>query len=202
MHYIYKIFCDVTGKVYIGQTSKSIETRFNQHMAGYTVKDRQHLPLYKDVAKYGREHFHLSLLHQYEDIEDANISEQYLILRYHAHQPEFGYNTALGGENYRYVPKRSVCQLAFPSCKIVHAYNNVSVAGKWHRIHPAYITLACLEPGTIFNSHLWCFGTDYPQYIKQLKAKQAGDVVEPNFQFHQLDLEGYGLPYYHRPQFV
>ena len=55
MSYIYKIINDINDKVYIGQTSYSLETRFKEHL--YKVNlDR---PLYRAMRKYGIDNFHI-----------------------------------------------------------------------------------------------------------------------------------------------
>ena len=52
--YIYKVTNDVNDKVYIGQTIRTVEQRFNQH-----IKDSKKRDCYfhRAMNKYGCEHF-------------------------------------------------------------------------------------------------------------------------------------------------
>ena len=54
--YIYKIYNDVNDKIYIGQTIRTIEHRFCQHIYDSKNEDRNY-PLYCAMRKYGKEHF-------------------------------------------------------------------------------------------------------------------------------------------------
>ena len=89
MSYIYKIINDINDKVYIGQTSYSLETRFKEHL--YKVNlDR---PLYRAMRKYGIDKFHIQLI---EETSKPNEREIYWIQYYNSYHN--GYNATLGGE--------------------------------------------------------------------------------------------------------
>lgn len=91
---IYKIVNQVNGKVYIGQTTKSIEKRFQGHVArangGYKGK------LYPAMRKYGIDNFKIELVETCISIEQLNEREIYWINYYNS--IDDGYNIALGGE--------------------------------------------------------------------------------------------------------
>ena len=56
MGYIYKITNNINGKSYIGKTERTIEIRWKEHLRHIaSLQDR--LPLYKAMAKYGKENF-------------------------------------------------------------------------------------------------------------------------------------------------
>lgn len=57
---IYKITCLVNQKVYIGQTSETIEKRFARHM-GYQ-KDESDTKFYRAIRKYGKENFRIEAI--------------------------------------------------------------------------------------------------------------------------------------------
>ena len=53
---IYKITNKVNGKIYVGQTIKSLKERFQKHCWGTTYKDKYHLnmAIKKAIKKYGK----------------------------------------------------------------------------------------------------------------------------------------------------
>ena len=90
--YIYKITNDVNDKIYIGQTSRDIDTRFDEHCA----ETRGHSKLHNAIQKYGWTHF------QIEEIEQVPLNqlderEIYWINFFDSTNDEKGYNISLGG---------------------------------------------------------------------------------------------------------
>lgn len=90
--YIYKITCKVNNKIYIGQTTETLEKRFNRHM-GYQ-KDTHDTKFYRAVRKYGVENFYIELIAQATSKEELDNLEEHYIQKYQA--IEKGYNTSLG----------------------------------------------------------------------------------------------------------
>lgn len=90
--YIYKITCKVNNKVYIGQTTESLERRFSRHM-GYQ-KDSNDTKFYRAVRKYGVENFYIEEIAKATSKEELDLLEEYYIKFYDA--IDKGYNTALG----------------------------------------------------------------------------------------------------------
>ena len=93
MAYIYKITNDINQKVYIGQTSRSIEIRWKEHQRDIKRTNFEIRPLYRAINKYGIEHFHIELI---EETEYPNEREKYWIEYYQSFKN--GYNATLGGE--------------------------------------------------------------------------------------------------------
>ena len=62
MGYIYKITNDVNDKVYIGQTTLSIEARFKRHL--YNVNLDIKTKLYDAIRLFGAEHFKILLIEE------------------------------------------------------------------------------------------------------------------------------------------
>ena len=92
MGYIYKITNDVNDKVYIGQTTLSIETRFKQHL--YNSNNNIKNKFYNAIHLIGQEMFHVSLV---EEVPDSLLDEReiYWINYYNSYYN--GYNSTLGG---------------------------------------------------------------------------------------------------------
>lgn len=74
MGYIYKIYNDINNKVYIGQTSKTVEDRFKEHIK--QAKNGTPYHLYNAMRKYGIEHFFVEEIEQC-DRNSLNKKEQY-----------------------------------------------------------------------------------------------------------------------------
>lgn len=56
---IYKIINDINNKIYIGQTTESLERRFARH-CGYQLNDDTYF--HRAIKKYGKEHFKIHLI--------------------------------------------------------------------------------------------------------------------------------------------
>ena len=95
MSKIYKITNNQNGKIYIGQTSKTLEERLESHFYS-SIYERQH-KFYSDILNYGRNAFSIELIEECPD-EMANIVESYWI--YKLNSIETGYNSCLSiGKN-------------------------------------------------------------------------------------------------------
>ncbi len=103
MAYIYKIVNRVNGKVYIGQTTDTIEHRFQDHIAESLRERSKNRPLYRAFAKYGLENFYIE---QVETLSpDTELLQQREIF-WIAHYKSFcgdhdscGYNATRGGDS-------------------------------------------------------------------------------------------------------
>ena len=93
MGYIYKIYNDINNKVYIGQTIRTIEVRWKQHLMDCDNANKQR-HLYNAMKKYGKEHFFIEVI---EEIDNniLNEREKYWIDYYDSYNN--GYNSTLGG---------------------------------------------------------------------------------------------------------
>jgi len=86
---IYKITNDKNGKSYIGQSVNPKE-RFSNHLALRKIENNK---LAKDIKKYGKNSFSLTILGDYENY---NEMESYFIKKYDT--IKYGYNVRMGGE--------------------------------------------------------------------------------------------------------
>lgn len=92
-----KIYCitnTITGKKYIGQTRRSIESRWKQHIKASTKVDNY---LYSAMRKYGIAAFTITeLVSGIESVEELNNMERKFISEYNTFG--LGYNLTDGGE--------------------------------------------------------------------------------------------------------
>lgn len=93
---IYKHTCKLSGKSYIGHTSKTLEERFKGHM--YDVKYGSTSAFHNALRKYGRENFIPEILYICKDKETALKAEIELIQTYDTKHN--GYNETFGGVGF------------------------------------------------------------------------------------------------------
>ena len=93
MGFIYKITNKINDKIYIGQTSGTIEKRFKEHIKQSRYNDTFHL--YRAMRKYGIENFEVE---EIEECEDMILSqrEKYYIEYFDSYKN--GYNMTIGGD--------------------------------------------------------------------------------------------------------
>ena len=94
--FIYIIKNKVNSKVYIGQTRKTIEKRFKEHLSNI---ERRTCPIYLAMKKYGIENFYIEELMQTENNE-LDFYEKFFISKYNSVCP-FGYNVLQGGSIFK-----------------------------------------------------------------------------------------------------
>lgn len=94
MAYIYKLTNNVNGKIYVGQTSKTLEERLNSHIRDMNREKFKHRPIYLAMRKYGIENFSIE---EIEECDNAisNDREKFWIKYFNSCVE--GYNVALGG---------------------------------------------------------------------------------------------------------
>lgn len=129
---IYKITNKINGKIYIGQTMKSLEERFQKHCWGTSENDKYHLnmAIKKAIKKYGKDNFTIELV---EEVEQNKLDERevYWISFYDSYNK--GYNCTLGGQNgatrptkLSWIEENEVIEakfLGFSVMDIEYAYN-------------------------------------------------------------------------------
>lgn len=93
---IYKVTNKLSGKIYIGQTTKSLEERWKKHCYanGCSV-------FYKAIKKHGKNAFTVEEIGKYGNIKDLNNAEEYYIDWFNCLVPN-GYNLKSGGNNKTY----------------------------------------------------------------------------------------------------
>lgn len=92
--HIYLVRNTLNGKIYVGQTTSSVENRWRRHCWEVRRK-RGHFPC--ALLKHGVEFFHVIPEFSAENREELNVLEiLYIALRGSA-DPDVGYNLALGG---------------------------------------------------------------------------------------------------------
>ena len=101
--WIYKITNIQNNKVYIGQTIRPVEQRFNRHMTD-ALNNILDTHFARAIRKYGKENFIIETIDKASTQEELNQKEQYWIRYYNS--VEQGYNetdaiSKCGGNTYK-----------------------------------------------------------------------------------------------------
>lgn len=91
--FIYKITNDVNDKVYVGQTIKTIESRFKDHIGD--AKKGSTYPLHVDMRTLGYDKFHIYKLAEANSLDELDRLEDFYIQKLNA--MDLGYNQMGGG---------------------------------------------------------------------------------------------------------
>ena len=97
---IYKATNKVNGKVYIGQTTKSLQIRKAAHIRNHTQKQYDGLVFYKAMKKYNPENFEWETIEKALSKKEINEKEVYWISHYKANE-KGGYNMTAGGHGVK-----------------------------------------------------------------------------------------------------
>lgn len=94
---VYLITNKINGKVYVGQTSNSLQTRWRAHCAESKRRTRK---LYTAIRKYGCKSFEIQMIHgpnlSHKEAGELEIKE---IRERQSTNANFGYNHSIGGES-------------------------------------------------------------------------------------------------------
>lgn len=97
---IYKITNEVNGKIYIGQTTKSLQQRFSKHFQEAKCEAKGNRPnnyFHNALLKYGQENFRIELLDTANSLNELNKKEKDWIEKLDARNKKIGYNLQEGG---------------------------------------------------------------------------------------------------------
>ncbi len=96
-HYgiVYKATNKINGKIYIGQTVKSLDIRISGHITDALSK-RDDIYFHKAIRKYGKKNFKWEIIAQCNSREELDRAEIVIIKKYNTF--ENGYNLNCGGE--------------------------------------------------------------------------------------------------------
>lgn len=87
---IYKIENKINGKIYIGQTKRTLKERISEHIRKKTCVGNA-------IIKYGIENFAIDVLEERKTLDEINEREMFWIAYYHCKVPN-GYNMTDGGD--------------------------------------------------------------------------------------------------------
>lgn len=95
--FIYKITNLINGKIYIGQTVKSVQCRWTQHKRD-ALNGFDYI-LYRAMRKHGLDNFSVEEIDGANSLSELNYKETQYIWKFNSHISQGGYNTLFGGNN-------------------------------------------------------------------------------------------------------
>jgi group I intron endonuclease len=93
---IYKITNLVNGKIYIGQTRRTVKIRWKEHLSNSFNLNKDN-KLYQAIRKHGTENFSIETIDSANTLIDLNKKEIYWIDFFNSFK--YGYNSTLGGDD-------------------------------------------------------------------------------------------------------
>lgn len=92
---IYKITNLINNKIYIGQTSNTLQKRWKNHIAQSIYRTKS--PIQKAIRKYKPNNFEIKEIDRCFTTVQSNKLETKYILKFKSHCPSVGYNATYGG---------------------------------------------------------------------------------------------------------
>ena len=167
--YIYIIKNTINDKVYIGQTSRTIQARFQQHINAALRDETGGMIIYNAIRKYGANKFYVEEL-ECVDTDLLNEREKYWIQYYNSLTPN-GYNVREGGDD---CGRKKVYQIDLNTNKIINIFSSAMAAAEQYNLDVSHLTKACRhEKGhRSCGGFKWSYDYNYsPEYINNIKPK-------------------------------
>lgn len=163
MGYIYKVTNLINGKIYIGQTSRTIEKRWQEHLWD-AHNHHNNCSLHSAIRKYSKSNFLVEKVIECDN-DNLNDYEKYWISFYQSNNKHKGYNLTDGGDsNFKKNPDSEITK---QKKSFAQTGENNSFYGKHHSAnHRANIStpiVAYTDDGMI-----------YMYYISQISANKDG----------------------------
>ena len=175
--YIYKITNTRNGKVYIGQTRRTVEKRFKQHLSSaFRESSKSYLTyLSRAIRKYSTECFIVETIKEIMVTTVGRLCKQldkeevFYIRKYNSTDPRFGYNRLKGGQlnrsseellNYKNALNIIHVGCCVPGCNGVHLAN-----GYCQRHYNQVYTHGHILERTHFDRNNIEFYDDYAEII-------------------------------------
>lgn len=93
---VYKVTNKINNKIYIGKTTKTLKTRWGEHL--YNVKKECKFYFHNAIRKYGPENFIVDIISESNSKEELGNIEKQMIIFHKSHMSENGYNMTWGGD--------------------------------------------------------------------------------------------------------
>lgn len=173
--FIYKIENKINHKIYIGQTTRTVLSRWKEHISQAKDINKPHHYFHNAINKYGEENFIVKEIDSCDNKEELNAKEIYYISIYNSNNPKYGYNLTKGGEG-GYTSE--VCQLDLNG-KLLKTYPSIAQASRETGCSHSSICGCCTGTYNQSLSYQWCYKKDLKERINQpaIKKKQTNIPV-------------------------
>ena len=169
---IYIIRNKINNKVYIGQTTQSVNERFKQHCKPSEHK-RHKYTLYRAMTKYGVENFYYEIIEENIPVDKLDAKEIYYIEKYNSYVKNNGYNSTKGGDG-RLINKIQNIEYVILEIKKGRFISDIA---KEIGVHP-YTIRRCLHKNGIISSREL-----KPEYVERPDLQTVSrDKIDELFQ--------------------
>ena len=202
--YIYCIENLINGKKYIGQTTKTINQRWKQHLYSSKNPNSPKYPIHLAIIKYGNNNFTIKELekHSYcniKDLEDKLNEREIYLIKNHKDDGYNMYNITSGGNSsgdHLWVP---VKQYSFDG-KLIKTWDNILSAEESYGISKGVITECCRGKINFCNGYIWRYIDD--DFDKYTISDEAITRALSNFKIKQYDFYGNMINVYNRNEII
>lgn len=182
---IYLIRNNINNKVYIGQTKRSLETRWAQHLQD---SDKLDYALYKAMRKYGKDNFSIEIIEKCP-FNILNDKEIYYIEKYNSYinnKNSNGYNMTKGGQNIIEYLRTPVYYINLDNFNFIY-FNSISEAIQKTGISRTAIQKHLESKENLLLKHNYVFmNKELFESIENIE-----DYIKTKYNFYvQLTLEG------------
>lgn len=178
--YIYMITNLINGKIYIGQTIRKINIRFNQHIND-SKKDKPKCYIHRAIKKYGKENFKIETIHIVYNQEEISSLEGFYIKKYKSNIRKYGYNLkkidAKGNHRHSNETKNKLRKQSLTKKRIQISSNNGKLSRGKRKYKYTGITFHKNNTWSAqirINNKKYHIGT----YSTEIEAAQARDIEE------------------------
>jgi len=162
MAIIYKAINKINNKIYIGQTTKKLQLRAEEHrresIYSYKNLKRKMTFFHFAILEYGFENFIFTQIEECKK-EELDEKEKYWIKYYKSDNPNYGYNMTEGGQdifNNNYKKKNLNKILKYDVAgNFIEEYENVKVAAKENNISESAIRAVYYKEGRTCGGFQW-----------------------------------------------
>ena len=142
---IYKVTNTLNGKVYIGQTRRSLKARWMQHCSDANSRIHLHR-LQKDIKLFGKGNFTVEQIDTAENEEEALEKEAFWIKHYNSVKK--GYNVSPGGKGGGHRKK----VMAVEDGKV---FDTISEASRLYGVTVSCVSFVCDKPHLTSAGQHW-----------------------------------------------
>lgn len=194
---IYKITNILNGKVYIGQTIKSLSTRRSSHIRSSNNKKLNPKSIHHHIKEIGIENFKFEVIKECNSKNELDEFEKFYISDLKSNNPLFGYNLTSGGSgNYeasyeyrKYMSGLSRCKISIDvyddSGVFFMTFTSINEAGRVMNISPKKINRVLKNKRRTTNGFIFRYSNGSPDL--KIDIKKAYD---PRRKITQFDLLG------------